>query len=818
MSRVDKSVAKLNETIKFTPTESGIGSVTAQFKNVKQKIDINVTLYDASVTVNNSTLDLEIGDTFTIVATTVPEDLNVTFVPDDSGVVSVDENGVVIALKNGTASIIVKVGGNGGYAENSTTVTVTVSKIFTDIIIDSDSISLNALENVSAGATLTPAEAGNLTYNTNDTSVAKVINGRIFASGAGQATITVSFAGNEKYAVAENRTINVTVVAIDASVSVNNSTIDLKIDENFTIVANTVPEGLNVTYVNDNSGVVSVDENGTVTALKAGNATIIVKIGGDGVYALNTTNVTVYVNMVHTEIIVAKDVLNLKVLENFTAGATLVPNVGNLTYTSSNPNVAIVEDGIIRAIGVGNSTIPVSFAGNDKYAAAENRTINVTVSLKDVIINVSNSTVELFIGESFTINATTVPAGLNLTYVVDDSGVVSVDENGTVTALKSGIAHILVKFDGDSIYAENSTVVTVRVTVHKIVIPPEEAFNFTNQMILVNLPEDATGYVLVDIGGTQTHVQLEKGKANVTIPKLAEGTYNVTVTYDGDDFYAPVSTTKEINVTSNVPENALSIPDSSKSDVPTTYSISLPSDAGGYLEVDVDGTKYIASLTNGSASITVPALSVGSHNVTVKYTGDENYSPVTKETTLNVTAPVFKISENKNVAVVYSAKATYKVLVTRDGKAVGAGEIVTVKYNGKTYNVKIDKNGYATLNLNTKVKVKKYDITAEYKGVKVTNKVTINHVIKASNKKVKKSKEVTKINVFLKKVNGKYLKAKKLKIKFNKKTYRVKTNKKGVATWKVKKSMLKNLKVGKKYKYIVTYGKDVVTKKLTIEK
>ena len=70
----------------------------------------------------------------------------------------------------------------------------------------------------------------------------------------------------------------------------------------------------------------------------------------------------------------------------------------------------------------------------------------------------------------------------------------------------------------------------------------------------------------------------------------------------------------------------------------------------------------------------------------------------------------------------------------------------------------------------------------------------------------------------MKKVNGKYLKAKKLKIKFNKKTYRVKTNKKGVATWKVKKSMLKNLKVGKKYKYIVTYGKDVVTKKLTIEK
>ena len=160
----------------------------------------------------------------------------------------------------------------------------------------------------------------------------------------------------------------------------------------------------------------------------------------------------------------------------------------------------------------------------------------------------------------------------------------------------------------------------------------------------------------------------------------------------------------------------------------------------------------------------------------------------------------------------------YKVLVTIDGKAVGAGETVTIKYNGKTYNVKTDKNGYATLKLNTKVKVKKYTITATYKGIKVTNKVTINHVIKASNKKVKKSKKVTKVKVSLKKVNGKYLKGKVLKIKFNKKTYKVKTNKKGVATWKVKKSMLKKLKVGKKYKYKVTYGKDIVTKKLTIKK
>jgi hypothetical protein len=52
----------------------------------------------------------------------------------------------------------------------------------------------------------------------------------------------------------------------------------------------------------------------------------------------------------------------------------------------------------------------------------------------------------------------------------------------------------------------------------------------------------------------------------------------------------------------------------------------------------------------------------------------------------------------------------------------------------------------------------------------------------------------------------------------NKKNKNNQTNKKGVAIWKVKKSMLAKLKVGKKYKYKVTYGKDVLSKKLTIKK
>ena len=67
-------------------------------------------------------------------------------------------------------------------------------------------------------------------------------------------------------------------------------------------------------------------------------------------------------------------------------------------------------------------------------------------------------------------------------------------------------------------------------------------------------------------------------------------------------------------------------------------------------------------------------------------------------------------------------------------------------------------------------------------------------------------------------MNGKFLKGKKLKLKLKGKVLKAKINKKGVATFKVKKNILKKLKVGKKYKYTVSYGKDKLTKKITVRR
>lgn len=87
----------------------------------------------------------------------------------------------------------------------------------------------------------------------------------------------------------------------------------------------------------------------------------------------------------------------------------------------------------------------------------------------------------------------------------------------------------------------------------------------------------------------------------------------------------------------------------------------------------------------------------------------------------------------------------------------------------------------------------------------------------------KVSKKAKKLILYAKlKINGKLAKGKKLTFKFKGKTFKVKTNKNGVAKLTIKskvlKKLLKKVKAGKKVKYQVSYGKKTVKKTLKVKK
>jgi hypothetical protein len=166
---------------------------------------------------------------------------------------------------------------------------------------------------------------------------------------------------------------------------------------------------------------------------------------------------------------------------------------------------------------------------------------------------------------------------------------------------------------------------------------------------------------------------------------------------------------------------------------------------------------------------------------------------------------------NKDVSNYYGAKTNYKVRIYgNDAKPVGAGKVVTFKVNGKTYKIKTNKNGYATLAV--KLPAKKYTVTASYNGFKVSNKITVKKVLSAKNISKKKTK-TTKFKAKLVNSAGKVLKGKKITFKIDGKKYTAKTNKKGISTVTIKMT----LKVGK-HKIQSIYGKTKITNTITIKK
>ncbi|MBE6361351.1 MAG: hypothetical protein E7059_07870 [Treponema bryantii] len=243
--------------------------------------------------------------------------------------------------------------------------------------------------------------------------------------------------------------------------------------------------------------------------------------------------------------------------------------------------------------------------------------------------------------------------------------------------------------------------------------------------------------------------------------------------------------------------------------------MSLTSDATGTLTVTVDGVPYTQKLVNGKATVSIPELSEGSHNITVTYSGDSKCASITKSSVVvKEHVPVIKLTAS-NLSMLYTSGKYFKVRLTSDGKAL-PNQKVKIIINGKTYTKTTDKNGYASLKISLPPKA--YTVKATYGNLTLTKKVTVKTVIQAKNINAKKSSKSIKIKVTLKKVNKKYLKNKKVTLKFNKKTFKAKTNNKGVVTFTIKKNVYNKLKTNKKYTYQVIYAKDKVKKAIKFKK
>ena len=376
-------------------------------------------------------------------------------------------------------------------------------------------------------------------------------------------------------------------------------------------------------------------------------------VGNEADYALNSTNVTVIASKIPTEIIIANATMDLTVLKFTSAGATLNPSkAGDLNYTSSNSSIVMVISGTIIPRAVGNATITVSFNGNSEYAAAENRTIFVTVSLNDVSVTVDNATLDLKVGDTHAIKATTIPEIVkehDINYTSSNESVATVDENGIVTAISKGNAIITVTVGDDEVFAKNSTEMLIRVNN----IPTEfraddvsTVYN-VNRYLTITL-KDINGNpignatVTVDLNGAKTYTTNNNGQVTINVAKLVPNTYTARITFKESANYLESEKTVKVTVKKAASKLTAKKKTFKKSEKVKKYTITLKSGKTPIKKAKVTiklGKKTFKATTNakGKATFKIKKMTQKKkYNAIIKYKGDKYYTAVTQKVKIKI--------------------------------------------------------------------------------------------------------------------------------------------------------------------------------------
>ena len=551
----------------------------------------------------------------------------------------------------------------------------------------------------------------------------------------GNYSANVAYSGDVKYGATE-KTIGLEVPKITTTL------------DNIVVKSNITVPVISVMLPSDAGGNLIVNITGNVytgkivkgncsveiTGLNPGNYTALVSYSGDS----NYTDAHKTVNLEVPKVIISLNDNNcmwnasqIAVSINNATG-TLTVEIANKTYAKE-----LVDGSAVVDINLtpGSYDVKIIYSGDSFYARAEKV---ITLEIPKIKVNlddgltVDSTNVDIALPSDATGNITVVVSGKSYTKQLVN-GKATVDVSG----LYPGSYNATVIYSGDSKY--DSATKIVGIDVPKIVIELNDdtlvidSHNASSSVSII-LPEDATGTLTVTVDGKNYTGDLVDGKATVSVEGLAPGSYNATVIYSGDSKY--VSATRIVGI--DVPKIVIELNDDTlvidSRNASSSVSINLPEDATGTLTVTVDGKNYTETLVNGRATVNIQDLSDGAHNITVTYSGDSKYEPMTKNCVVNITNATGNstvIDDNStNVTGDNSTNATVDkvdpvLVVSVADVSVGDGAIVNVRtsvesgklvvnVNNKDYELVIT-NGESSLTV-LDLAAGNYDVLVRFAG------------------------------------------------------------------------------------------------------
>ena len=558
-------------------------------------------------------------------------------------------------------------------------------------------------------------------------------------------TVTVKYSGDNNY--------NAAVAASSFTVSKVDSTMDVTVNDivfGGDLIVDAVLPGdatgevvITVNGVDYPVPIVDGKATGTIGGLAAGDYTVTVKYAGDDKYV--GVEITEGVNVAKAQpvlgvVIADVDYGNGFVIEATLTGVNNAPLSGNVIVTVAGKEYIVeVTDGkgIFTGdkLAAGTYGFAAAWAGNDNYnAVVENGDFKVNKIDSTVAVNAD----DIKVGENVTVtvNVPTDATG-DVIIIVDGVDYTVAIENGkavkTIADLKANDYTVTVKYSGDNNYNanQNTTEFTVsKISDYNMNITVPEFKEGVNSTINVVLPKDATGTVTVEIGGKNYTANVTDGVANVIIPGLGVGDYNITTTYSGDAKYDLMTKKGNITVIPNVDVN-LDVDDVVMVYHDGTRLVAKLTDYQGKpivnatIYFNINGVNYARTTdANGTASIALN-LESGAYPVIVAYNGSASYSKISKNITVTINPSI--IADDLVKMYKNDTKFSAKFLGS-DGKVL-ANTTVKFNINGVLYTRTTNNDGVGSLAINLRpgeyVLTAYNPVTGEQQGFNITVKSLI---------------------------------------------------------------------------------------------
>ena len=219
-------------------------------------------------------------------------------------------------------------------------------------------------------------------------------------------------------------------------------------------------------------------------------------------------------------------------------------------------------------------------------------------------------------------------------------------------------------------------------------------------------------------GNTYKRTTNDEGYASIAI-NLNSGIHKITTRYNN------ISTKNTITIKSTIEGNDLT--KIYKND--TQYYATFYNQKGEQLKntkvtFNINGVMYERNTNeNGQAKLNINLIA-GTYIITA-------INPENSEQHSNTITVLSKIQENKDLTKYYQNDSQYIVkIIDSKGNPAKAGQKVTFNINGVFYERYADETGHVKMNIN--LAPGEYIITAEYEGCKVSNKIKVLPILKAS--------------------------------------------------------------------------------------